>query len=54
VEIDVANGPRSTVKHVITPVDHSSGNLKASRAPRGEHCEFLVSHIRSVRAVTGV
>jgi hypothetical protein len=54
VEIAVANGPRSTVKHVITPVDHAAGNLKANRAPRGEHCEFLVGHIRSVRAVTGV
>ncbi|KOX33231.1 hypothetical protein ADK67_06570 [Saccharothrix sp. NRRL B-16348] len=54
VEIAVANGPRSTVKHVITPVDHAAGNLKANCAPRGEHREFLVSRIRSVRAVTGV
>lgn len=54
VEIAVANGRRSTVKHVITPVDHAAGNLKANCAPRGEHREFLVSHIRSVRAVTGV
>ncbi|MFI9009782.1 helicase-associated domain-containing protein [Actinosynnema sp. NPDC053489] len=54
VEIAVANGPRSTVKHVITPVDHLAGNLKANCAPRGEHREFLVSRIRSVRAVTGV
>lgn len=53
VEIAVADGPRSTVKHVITPVDHAAGNLKASCAPRGEHREFLVAHIRSVRAVTG-
>ncbi|GAB2986612.1 hypothetical protein GCM10027184_43880 [Saccharothrix stipae] len=53
VEIAVANGRRSTVKHVITPVDHAAGNLKANCAPRGEHREFLVSHIRSVRAVTG-
>ncbi|MEU4739640.1 helicase-associated domain-containing protein [Actinosynnema sp. NPDC023658] len=52
VEIAVANGPRSTVKHVITPVDHAAGNLKANCAPRGEHREFLVSRIRSVRAVT--
>ncbi|ONI89532.1 hypothetical protein ALI22I_16140 [Saccharothrix sp. ALI-22-I] len=54
VEIAVANGPRSTVKHVITPVDHAAGNLKANCAPRGEHREFPVSRIRSVRAVTGV
>ncbi|WP_158842964.1 helicase-associated domain-containing protein [Saccharothrix deserti] len=54
VEIAVANGPRSTVKHVITPVDHAAGNLKANCAPRGEHREFLVGHIRSVRAVTSV
>lgn len=54
VEIAVANGPRTTVKHVITPVDHAAGNLKANCAPRGEHREFPVSRIRSVRAVTGV
>ncbi|MGW4115762.1 helicase-associated domain-containing protein [Actinosynnema sp. NPDC004786] len=54
VEIAVANGPRSTVRHVITPVDHAAGNLKANCAPRGEHREFPVSRIRSVRAVTGV
>ncbi|WP_308198932.1 helicase-associated domain-containing protein [Saccharothrix sp. S26] len=54
VEIAVANGPRTTVKHVITPVDHAAGNLKANCAPRGERREFPVSRIRSVRAVTGV
>ncbi|GAA3864238.1 hypothetical protein GCM10022243_33290 [Saccharothrix violaceirubra] len=51
VEIDFAHGPRTTTKHVITPVDHAAGNLKASLEPRGEHHEFAVGRIRSVREV---
>lgn len=51
VEIAVANGPRTAVKHVITPVDHASGSLTAACEPRGEHRAFQVSDIRSVRAV---
>ncbi|MFC6089016.1 helicase-associated domain-containing protein [Saccharothrix lopnurensis] len=51
VEVAVANGPRTAVKHVITPVDHASGNLTATCGPRGEAREFLVSDIRSVRVV---
>jgi len=49
VEIDVASGPRKTAQHVITPVEHAAGNLTATTdgGPR----EFLISHIRSVRAV---
>ncbi|MFD7653536.1 helicase-associated domain-containing protein [Actinosynnema sp. NPDC059797] len=48
VEIAVASGPRTAVKHVITPVDHAAGNLTATCGPRGEAREFLVSDIRSV------
>ncbi|WP_121008303.1 helicase-associated domain-containing protein [Saccharothrix australiensis] len=50
VEIDVADGPRTTIRHVITPVDHESGSLTAND-PLGRSREFLVCHIRSVRAV---
>ncbi len=51
VEIAVAEGPRTTIRHVITPLDHAAGNLTAND-PGGEPREFLVGHIRSVRAVT--
>ncbi|MBB5955811.1 hypothetical protein FHS29_002392 [Saccharothrix tamanrassetensis] len=50
VEIDVANGPRTTIRHVVTPVGHASGSLTANDPDGGLH-EILVSHIRSVRAV---
>ncbi|GAA1270914.1 hypothetical protein GCM10009634_12500 [Saccharothrix xinjiangensis] len=51
VEVAVANGPRTAVRHVITPVDHAAGNLTATCGPRGEAREFLVSDIRSVKVV---
>ncbi|MEU5692616.1 helicase-associated domain-containing protein [Actinosynnema sp. NPDC020468] len=51
VEIDVANGPRTSSKHVVTPVEHAAGNLLANLEPRGDRREFLVSHIRSVREI---
>ncbi|QFZ22512.1 helicase-associated domain-containing protein [Saccharothrix syringae] len=54
VEVAVASGPRTAVKHVITPVNHAAGNLTAACEPRGEQREFLVSAIRSVRAVARV
>ncbi|CAL9372013.1 hypothetical protein SUDANB95_00880 [Actinosynnema sp. ALI-1.44] len=50
VEIAVADGPRSTIRHVITPVEHAAGNLTAN-GPHGEQREFLVGHIRSVKPV---
>jgi len=50
VEIAVAKGPRTTIRHVITPVDHASGSLTAN-GPHGESRQFLVGHIRSVRPV---
>ncbi|MGM1057682.1 helicase-associated domain-containing protein [Saccharothrix sp. Mg75] len=49
VEIAVANGPRTTVRHVVTPVDHAAGNLTATTD--AGHREFPVSRIRSVRPV---
>ncbi|XVV01988.1 helicase-associated domain-containing protein [Actinosynnema sp. CA-248983] len=53
VEIAVADGPRTTIRHVITPVDHAAGNLTVN-GPHGEQREFLVGHIRSVRPVEQV
>ncbi|WP_433263563.1 helicase-associated domain-containing protein [Actinosynnema sp. CS-041913] len=50
VEIDVADGPRTTIRHVVTPVDHASGSLTVND-PHGEPHVFLVSHLRSVRSV---
>jgi hypothetical protein len=53
VEIELASGPRETVKLVITPLGHAAGNLTANCEPQGDPREFPVSHIRSVRVPGG-